>query len=78
MAKLPKTKAELESIILDQIRRNPDWRAIGSVVVTPTARYAPHNPNWGAAFVVDGAALRPADAEHMITALQNEYDLIDE
>jgi hypothetical protein len=62
MAKLLKPRAELESLILDQVRANPDWRRIRSIVVIPTLRCAPHDPNWDAAFVVDGAALRPPDA----------------
>jgi hypothetical protein len=65
-------------MILDRIRGNPDWRIIKSVVVTTTIRYAPHNANWAAAFIVDGAALRPVDAERLITALQNEYYLVDD
>jgi hypothetical protein len=48
MAKLLKPKAELESLILDQVRANPDWRRIRSIIVIPTLRYAPHNPNWDA------------------------------
>jgi hypothetical protein len=77
-AKVPRTKAELEAMILDRIHRNPDWNIIRDVVVTPTSRFAPHTPNWDAAFIVDGAALRPADAQHLITALQNDYDLVGE
>jgi hypothetical protein len=76
--KLPKTSDELESIILHEVRRHPDWTMIQNVVVTPTMRSAPHNPNWDAAFIVDGAALRPADAQHLVTAMQNEYELVEE
>jgi hypothetical protein len=72
-----KTKNELEAIVMDRIRKNIDWIAIKDAVVTPLQRTAPHQPNWDAAFIVDGAALRPADAQHLITSLQNEYDLID-
>lgn len=61
---------------MDRLRKNPDWRTIKSVVVTPLQRNAPYQPNWDAAFIVDGAALRPGDAQHLITALQNQYDLV--
>ena len=72
-----KTKVELEKIVMDHVRKNVDWNIIKNAVVTPLQRTAPHLPNWDAAFIVDGAALRPSDAQHLITVLQNEYDLVE-
>jgi len=76
--KQPKTRAELESMIMDHVRKNADWRRIRNVVVTPLQRTSPHQPNWDAAFIIDGAESRPADAQHLTTALQNQYDLIED
>ena len=77
MSKELKTNTELKSMIMDRVRKNADWWHVKSAIVTPVQRNAPHQPNWDAAFVVDGAALRPADIRYLVTAFQNRYDLIE-
>jgi hypothetical protein len=72
-----KTNAELESMIMERVRKNADWWHVKSAIVTSLQRHAQHLPNWDAAFVVDGAALRPEDIHHLVSAFQSQYDLID-
>ena len=75
MRKQLKTNIELESMIMDRLRKNADWWHVKSAIVTPVQRSAPYLPNWEAAFVVDGAALRPSEIHYLVAALQNQYDL---
>jgi hypothetical protein len=77
MSKELKTNTELELIVMNEVWANADWRHVKAAVVTPLQRTAPSLPNWDAAFVVDGAALRPAKIQYLVTKLQNQYDLKD-
>ena len=77
MSKELKTNTELESMIMDRVRKNADWWYVKSAIVTPVQRNAPHLPNWDAAFVVDGAALRPADIHYLVSTFHDQYDLTD-
>jgi hypothetical protein len=72
-----KTTAELESMIMQRVRKNADWWHVKGAIVSPLQRNAPHLPNWDAAFVVDGAALRPEEIHYLVSTFQNQYDLID-
>ena len=75
MSKELKTNTELESMIMDRVRKNADWWHVKGIIVTPLQRSAPHLPNWDAAFVVDGPDLRPSEIHYLVAALQNQYDL---
>jgi hypothetical protein len=75
MRKQLKTSTELESMIMDRVRKNADWWHVKSAIVTPIQRSAPHLANWDAVFVVDGPALRQSEIHYLINALQNQYDL---
>jgi hypothetical protein len=77
MRKQLKSGAELESMLMDRVRKNADWWHVKSAIVMPLQRSTPYLPNWDAAFVVDGAALRPADIHYFVSAFRNQYDLID-
>jgi hypothetical protein len=77
MSKELKTNTELESMIMDRVRKNADWWHVKSAMVTPLQRSAPYLPNWEAAFVVDGAALRPEEIHYLVSTFQNQYDLAD-
>jgi hypothetical protein len=75
MRKQIKTNAELESMIMNRVRKNADWWHVKGIIVTPLQRSAPHLPNWDAAFVVDGPDLRQSEIHYLVAALQNQYDL---
>jgi hypothetical protein len=75
MRKQLKSASELESMLMDRVRKNADWWHVKSAIVTPVRRSAPHLPNWDASFVVDGPALRESEVLFLVTALQNHYDL---
>jgi hypothetical protein len=77
MSKELKTNTELESMIMDRVRKNGDWWHVKSAIVRPLQISDSHLPNWDAVFVVDGAALRPADIHYLVTAFQNQYELIE-
>ena len=75
MRKRVKSGAELESMLMDRVRKNADWWHVKGAIVTPVQRSAPYLANWDAAFVVDGAALSPSEIHYLVAALQNQYDL---
>ena len=75
MRKQLKTSTELESMIMDRVRKNADWWHVKGAIVMPLQRSAPDLANWDAAFVVDGPALRPSEIHYLVNALQNQYDL---
>jgi hypothetical protein len=77
MRKKLKTNTELESMIMERVRKNADWWHVKGAIVSQLQRSAPHLPNWDAAFVVDGAALRPEQIHYLINTFQTQYDIIE-
>jgi hypothetical protein len=73
--KSKKTEAELQSLIMQEVRKRPEFRCIQDVAITRPVQLAPHLPNWGYAWVVEGAGLRPREADAIPEKLQREYDL---
>jgi hypothetical protein len=73
MQKSKKTGAELKAMIMQEIRRRTEFRNIETVAID-----GPHqrNPNWGFAWIVDGARLAPAGADEIARHLQSQFDLI--
>ena len=54
-------------MIMDRVRKNADWWHVKSAIVMPSQRSASYQPNWDAAFVGDGATLRPADIHYLVS-----------
>jgi hypothetical protein len=75
MAKAQRTDSELQEAIMLEVRRRPEWNDILGVTIIRRAREAEHNPNWDAAFTMDGPRVAPAGAFRLITNLQNVFDL---
>jgi hypothetical protein len=70
-----KTRRELQALIMQEIRKNPEFRNIDNVAITRPIQSAPHLPNWGFAWVLDGASLAPRNAVEIVQKIQREYDL---
>jgi hypothetical protein len=75
MTKLHRTALELQDAIMHEVRRHPEWNDILSVSVSRRSRAASHDPNWDAAFTMDGPRVAPEGAFRLVTNLQNEFDL---
>jgi hypothetical protein len=71
-----KTEAELRAIIMQEIRKHPQFGSIQDVAIDRPIQKNPHDPNWGFAWIVDGPPLRPAGADEIVRHLQNQLDLI--
>jgi hypothetical protein len=71
----PKKSAD-ESVvmIMQELRRRPDWSHVQDVVILPSIGAAPHQPNWKVAFTVEGSRIRPAEADSFATALSQQFD----
>ena len=70
-----KTRRELQALIMQEIRKNPEFRNIENVAITRPMQSAPHLPNWSFACVLDGASLAPSNADEIVQKIQREYDL---
>jgi hypothetical protein len=75
MAKAQRTGLELQEAIMLEVRRRPEWKDILSVTITNRTQKAPHQPNWDAAFMMDGPRVARERAFRLITNLQNVFDL---
>ena len=73
MQKPNRTSAELEAMIMREVRKHSEFRNIDTVAID-----GPHqrNPNWGFAWIVDGAPLPPLGAYDIARQLQSQFDLI--
>lgn len=76
MADKPKkTERELEVLIMREVRKHPEFGRIRDVAITRPVQLAPHLPNWGFAWITNGAGIRPTAADAIAEKLQREYDL---
>jgi hypothetical protein len=67
---------ELQEIVMHEVRKYRECSYVRSAAVTPRIQAASHHASWGANFVCDGAQLKPAEADFVVTRLQNQYDLV--
>ena len=71
---LKKSTSELEAMIMDEVRKHPDWSHVLSVSVEPSGQQPPH-PTWVANFVADGERSTPGAAIQFAQGLAAKYDL---
>jgi hypothetical protein len=57
------TTSELGAIIMQEVRRHPDWSLVAGVVIYANAQAGPHHSNWQAGFSINGARIVPVDAQ---------------
>jgi hypothetical protein len=74
-AKPQKAEAELKELLMQEIRKYPAFQHIQDVAITRPVQDAPHHPNWGFAWIIDGASLAPPGADQVGRNLQNQFDL---
>ena len=74
-AKIQKTEAELSALLMQEIRKHPAFQNIQGVAITRPIQESPHHPNWGFAWVIDGASVAPLAADQIGRNLQNQFDL---
>jgi hypothetical protein len=70
-----KTRRELQALIMQEIRKHPEFCKIDNVAITRIVQPASHLPNWGFAWVMDGASLAPREADEIPQKIPREYDL---
>ncbi len=68
-----RTANELREIIMEEVRKNPDWR-VEDVAITQAVQAAPHHASWRAAFVA-GRNIAPPEAEQFTRELAGKFDL---
>ena len=69
-AKEKKSAAELSTLIMEEIRKHPEWNDVAGAGIT-----RPTNMNWDVAFTMSGPAIAPEGAWEVARQLQAKYDL---
>jgi hypothetical protein len=70
-----KSASELEAMIMQEVRKHPDWSHVQGVAITRSVQEAPHHASWGAAFIIDGPRIAPAEAFQLARELATKFDL---
>jgi hypothetical protein len=71
-----KTAQELQAMIMEQIRKQPELRSIMDVGVTPAVQSAAHHPSWQFGWWLrDGPAAASLKADEIARKFQYEFDL---
>jgi hypothetical protein len=70
VAKEKKTEAELVALIMQEVRKHPDWSDVEGVAIT-----RPTQTNWDAAFTMSGQRIAPEGAWAIARDLHAKYDL---
>ncbi len=72
----PKKSAdELAAMIMQEVRKRPDWSNVLDAVILPNIGADPHQPNWKAAFTMDGPRTVPVEAQQIARELSAQFDL---
>ena len=75
MPKQNKTASELQGLIMQEIRKHQNWSHVHSVTIVSKIKSASHHSNWDVQFVIEDNRLVPGEVFHLVTHLQNQYDL---
>lgn len=75
MAKEGATAAELTKLIMQEVRRRDHWNDVVDVAITRPQQSSPNQPNWDAAFTMNGPRTPPEGAYQIVRELQAKYDL---
>jgi hypothetical protein len=71
-AREKKTAAELEALIMQELRKHPDLSDVQSVLIGENPQPGP--PNWRPEFVMVGPRNRPKKALDIATELGRKFD----
>jgi hypothetical protein len=74
-AKEKKTQDDLFSLLMGELRKNPECDSVVRVVITLPVRNAPHHPNWDVAWTVSGNEILCPAALRIASELQAKFDL---
>jgi hypothetical protein len=69
-----KSAEELATIIMREVRKRADWSNVLDAVILPHIGASPHQPNWKAAFTIDGPRNVPAEAQQIARELSAKFD----
>ncbi len=70
-----KSASELQAMIMQEVRKHPDWSHVEDVAITQSVQTVPHHANWNAAFVTDGPRIAPGAAFQFARELASKFDL---
>ncbi len=70
-----KSASELQAMIMQEVRKHPDWSHIEDVAITQKDRTVSHHANWSVGFVCDGPRTAPEAAFQFARELSAKFDL---
>jgi hypothetical protein len=70
-----KSAGELQTMIMQEVRKHPDWSHVLDVAITQSVQTAPHHANWSVGFTCDGPRMAPGEAFQFARELSNKFDL---
>jgi hypothetical protein len=65
---------ELATMIMQEVRKRSDWSNVLDAVILPNISAAPHQPNWKAAFTMEGPRNVPPEAQQIAVVLSSQFD----
>ena len=74
-AKEKKSRAELEALVLEEVRQHPECDHIIGIAIAQPPQTAPHHPNWDVAFTISGNQIPPPIAFEIAAKLKSQFDL---
>jgi hypothetical protein len=76
-ARESKSTSELRIRIMREVRKHPDWINVLTVAITRPRQSGPDQPNWDAAFTMNGNAPAPREAFEIVRRMQAIFSLAD-
>lgn len=70
-----KTATELQAMIMQEVRKHPDWSHVLDVAITQNVQTAPDHSNWSVAFTRDDLRAVPGEAFQFANELASKFDL---
>jgi hypothetical protein len=70
-----KSAHELQAMIIQYVRKHPEWSYILAVSITQIARTSSDQANWSVGFTRNGSRLVPAEAFQFADKLGSTFDL---
>ena len=68
------SQAELEALLMEQLRKHPECDHVLAVTITRPVQQSPGDPNWDAAWSVDGNRIACPRAFEIARQLRGQFD----
>lgn len=70
-----KSACELQALIMQEVRKHPEWSHVVDVAITQSVQTGPHHANWSVGFTCEGPRMAPGEAFQLARELASKFDL---